>query len=171
MDHPRPDNRSSNDGPRTGAAVTGRSYLPRQRGTPISTKDTDIKLRIFNLCSWGGIVALALTALGWLIAGLLPLPLGPSNSMHSVVDFYTSHSTRRMIGFVLSTLGVCFLMPLVGVITIHMLRMERRLPLMAFIQLGAGSVTMFINLGSGTPTTATSATPSTAASAFSTSDE
>jgi hypothetical protein len=37
-------------------------------------------------------------------------------------------------------------MPLVGVITMHMLRMERRLPLLAFIQLGVGSLTILINL-------------------------
>lgn len=104
------------------------------------------RLRIFNLSSWCGVVALLVTLVGWLIAGLLPLPLGPSDDVATVVNFYSTDSTRRMCGFVLSGLGVCFIMPLVGVITMHMVRMERRLPLLAAIQLGAGSVTMLINL-------------------------
>ncbi len=108
--------------------------------------DDQIRLRIFNLCSWGGIAALLVTLTGWLIAGLLPLPLGPSNTLHQVVEFYSTDSTRRMIGFVMATLGVCFAMPMVGVITVHMLRMERRLPVLSLIQLGSGSVTILINL-------------------------
>lgn len=108
--------------------------------------DARTKLRVFNFCSWGGLAALLITLVGWLIAGLLPLPLGPSSSMNTVVEFYSTDSTRRMVGFVLATLGVCCAMPMVGVITIHMLRMERRLPLLALIQLGAGSVTILINL-------------------------
>lgn len=108
--------------------------------------DDRTKLRIFNLCSWGGLAALVITLIGWLVAGLLPLPLGPSNTLSDVVAFYSSDSTRRMVGFVLATLGVCFAMPMVGVISIHMLRMERRLPLLSLIQLGSGSVTILINL-------------------------
>ncbi len=108
--------------------------------------DAQLKLRIFNLCSWGGVAALVITLIGWLLAGLLPLPLGPSNSMHDVVAFYSGHGPWRMMGFVLATLGVCCAMPLVGVITMHMMRMERRLPLLAVIQLGIGSVTILINL-------------------------
>ncbi len=107
---------------------------------------TTTRLRILNVCSWGGIVALAITLVGWLIAGLLPLPLGPSDSMSTVAHFYGTHGTRRELGFMLGTLGVCFLMPLVGVITVHMARSEGRLPLLAVIQLGTGSVTMLINL-------------------------
>ncbi|MFT4262241.1 MAG: hypothetical protein QM572_02570 [Nocardioides sp.] len=106
----------------------------------------DTRLRLLNLCSLGGFVALGSTLAGWLIAGLLPLPLGPSDSQPEVFDFYTSDSTRRMIGFVLATVGICFIFPLVGVISMHMMRMEGRLPLLSFLQLGAGSVTMFINL-------------------------
>jgi hypothetical protein len=104
------------------------------------------RLKVLNVCSWGGVAALAITLTGWLIAGLLPLPLGPADSMAEVVEFYSTSTTRRMTGFVMATLGVCCLMPLVGVITVHMLRMEGRVPILSFIQLGVGSVTMFINL-------------------------
>lgn len=108
--------------------------------------DARNKLWIFNVCSWGGVAAVLITLIGWSVAGLLPLPLGPSSSMQDVVAFYSTDSTRRMFGFVLATLGVCFALPTVGVITMHMHRMERRLPLLSLIQLGAGSVTVLINL-------------------------
>jgi len=49
--------------------------------------DARTKLWIFNLCSWGGVAAVLITLIGWLVAGLLPLPLGPSNSMQDVVAF------------------------------------------------------------------------------------
>lgn len=113
--------------------------------------DAQPRLRIFNLCSWGGLSALVVTLIGWLIAGLLPLPLGPSSSLHDVVAFYPSDSSRRMVGFVLATLGVSCAMPMIGVITMHMTRMERRLPLLALIQRGTGSVTMLINLLASMP--------------------
>jgi hypothetical protein len=104
------------------------------------------RLRILNLCSWGGIAALVITLAGWLMAGLLPLPLGPSDSPAKVVDFYSTHHVLKMSGFMLAGLGVCLLMPLVGVISVHMMRVEGRVPLLSFIQLGVGSVTMLINL-------------------------
>lgn len=106
----------------------------------------DARLKVLNTCAWGGVAALGLTLVGWLIAGVLPLPLGPSDDVGDVVAFYSTDTNRKMAGFVLATLGVCLLMPLVGVISVHMLRMEGRIPLLAFIQLGAGSVTMLINL-------------------------
>ena len=112
----------------------------------MSDDDALIKLRIFNFCSWGGLAAVLVTLAGWLIAGLLPLPLGPSNTMEEVVGFYTTDTTRRMFGFMLSTLGVCLALPLIGLITMHMQRMERRLPLLSLIQLCAGAVTVMINL-------------------------
>ncbi|WP_228032090.1 hypothetical protein [Mycolicibacterium sp. P9-22] len=108
--------------------------------------DARLKLRIFNICSLGGVAAVVITLIGWLIAGLLPLPLGPANTMQEVVDFYTTDTTRRMFGFMLSTLGVCFALPLIGIITMHMQRMERRLPVLSMIQLCAGAVTVMINL-------------------------
>lgn len=104
------------------------------------------RLRILNLCSWGGIAALSITLIGWLMAGLLPLPLGPSASADKVVSFYSSHHALKMTGFMLATLGVCLAMPLVGVITVHMIRIEKRFPLLSLIQLGVGSITMLINL-------------------------
>jgi len=104
------------------------------------------RLRILNLCSWGGIAALTITLIGWLMAGLLPLPLGPSDSPAHVVEFYSTHHVLKMSGFVVATLGVSLLMPLVGVITIHMMRVEGRTPVLSLIQLGVGSITMLINL-------------------------
>lgn len=113
-----------------------------ERAQPMPHGDARLKLRIFNICSGGGVAAVAITLIGWLIAGLLPLPLGPANTMQEVVDFYTTDTTRRMFGFMLSTLGVCLALPLIGIITMHMQRMERRLPVLSMVRLCAGAVTL-----------------------------
>ncbi|MBF6149516.1 hypothetical protein IU505_29800 [Nocardia nova] len=45
-----------------------------------------------------------------------------------------------MTGFVIAQLGIAFTIPLVAVITIHLLRMEGRIPILAFVQMVAGTV-------------------------------
>ncbi|MGW4124983.1 hypothetical protein [Nocardia sp. NPDC004711] len=101
---------------------------------------TDTKKRILNACSMTGLVTLLVSLLGWLIAGVLPLPLGPSHSTQRVVDFYSDGGTVRMTGFVIAQLGIAFTIPLVTVITIHLLRVEGRIPILAFVQMVAGTV-------------------------------
>lgn len=105
-----------------------------------------MRLRILNICSWAGVAAVVVTLAGWLLAGLLPLPLGPSKSAVEVAHFYGTHTTLRMLGFTIATLGICLLMPLVGVVAVHMNRAEGRAPFLTWVQLGTGSVTMLINL-------------------------
>jgi hypothetical protein len=80
------------------------------------------------------------TLIGFLIAGLLPLPLGPSDSTEKVVNFY-SHDTRVAAGLVIATLGLCLVFPLIALIGVHMVRMEGRTPILTFLQLIAGSAT------------------------------
>ncbi|MEV5835628.1 hypothetical protein [Nocardia sp. NPDC052112] len=101
---------------------------------------TDTKQRILNACSITGLVTLIVTLLGWLVAGVLPLPLGPSHSTRSVVDFYSDGGALRMVGLVVAQLGIAFTIPLVTVITIHLLRVEGRIPILAFVQMVAGTV-------------------------------
>ncbi|MGW5514393.1 hypothetical protein [Nocardia africana] len=101
---------------------------------------TNTKERVLNACSITGLVTLVVTLLGWLIAGVLPLPLGPSYSTQRVVDFYSDGGTLRMAGLVIAQLGIAFTIPLVTVITIHLLRVEGRIPILAFVQMVAGTV-------------------------------
>jgi hypothetical protein len=80
------------------------------------------------------------TAIGFLIAGVLPLPLGANSTVDQVVRFY-SHTTRVPAGLVIVSLGLCLVFPLIAVIAVHMMRMEGRTPILTFLQLVTGAAT------------------------------
>lgn len=101
---------------------------------------------LLNLAALGGPLAVIVTLAGWLIAGMLPLPMGPSRSTASVVHFFTGNADRVMAGFVLASLGVVLMLPMIALISVHLLRLEGRIPLMSFTQLGAGATTVLINM-------------------------
>jgi hypothetical protein len=93
-----------------------------------------------RLCAWSGPAAVAVALVGWLIAGVLPLPLGSSSTTDEVVAFY-GHDTRVLIGLVIAQLGVCLVFPLIALITLAMLRIEGRTPLLTIIQAVTGAAT------------------------------
>jgi hypothetical protein len=97
--------------------------------------------RIQVLSAWTGPAAVVVAFIGWLIAGVLPLPLGPGSTTGQVVEFY-SHDTRVMAGLVIASIGVCLVFPLIAVIAVQMLRMERgRPPVLTLIQVLTGAAT------------------------------
>jgi hypothetical protein len=102
--------------------------------------------RVLDIAALGGPAALVVTLLGWLLAGMLPLPMGPASSTNDVVAFFTDEPHRVMAGFVLSSVGVVLMVPMLALISVHMLRMEGRLPLLAFSQLLVAAVTVVINM-------------------------
>jgi len=102
--------------------------------------------RILNVCALGGPAAVLVTLVGWLIAGVLPLPMGPSAPISEVREFYLGNPTVTGAGFVISSLGIVLYAPLLAVITTHMLRIEGRRPVLAFTQLATGTATLLINV-------------------------
>lgn len=102
--------------------------------------------RILDHAALGGPAALVVTLTGWLISGMLPLPMGPGSSTSDVVGFFTDDPNRVMAGFVLSSIGVVLMLPMLALISVHLLRMEGRVPLMAFTQILAAAVTVVINM-------------------------
>lgn len=96
--------------------------------------------RIQLLCAWSGPAVVVLALIGFLIAGVLPLPLGPSHTTAKVVSFY-SHDTRAAVGLIIATLGMCLVFPLIALIGVHMVRMEGRTPILTFLQLITGAAT------------------------------
>jgi hypothetical protein len=56
------------------------------------------------------------------------------------VNFY-SHDTRVIAGLVISTIGVCFVFPLIAIIGVRMVWMEGRTPILTFLQLITGAAT------------------------------
>ena len=95
--------------------------------------------RILTICAWAGPATVVVTLIGWLIAGVLPIPLGSESSVQEVVDFY-SH-TRVLVGLMISSVGICLVFPLIAVIGVHMVRMEGRTPILTFLQLITGAAT------------------------------
>ena len=102
--------------------------------------------KILDYAALGGPAAAAVTLVGWLISGMLPLPMGPGESSVDVVSFFTDEPNRVMAGFVVSSIGVVLMVPMLALISVHLLRVEGRVPLMAFTQLLAAAVTVVINL-------------------------
>ncbi|MGU3500967.1 hypothetical protein [Mycobacterium sp. C31M] len=80
------------------------------------------------------------TLFGWLIAGILPIPLGSSSTTEEVVGFY-ANDTRVLFGLVIAQLGICLVFPLIGLIGYYMLRIEGRHPILTLIQLVTGAAT------------------------------
>jgi hypothetical protein len=99
-----------------------------------------VSKRIQLLCAWSGPAVLVVTLIGFLIAGVLPLPLGPDDTTEEVVNFY-SHDTRVAAGLVIATLGLSLIFPLIALIGVHMVRMEGRTPILTFLQLVTGAAT------------------------------
>ncbi|HTP26123.1 MAG TPA: hypothetical protein VMK12_10740 [Anaeromyxobacteraceae bacterium] len=104
-------------------------------------RENSITRRIQLLCAACGPAAIVLAFIGWLLAGLLPLPLGAHNTEAEVVAFYRDHSTAVRAGLVLAGIGLGGVLPLVGVISVQMMRMEGRYPILSFIQLACGAGT------------------------------
>jgi hypothetical protein len=96
--------------------------------------------RVLTLCAWAGPATVVIALIGWLVAGVLPIPLGPESSVEQVVDFY-NQGPRVIAGLAISTLGICLVFPLIAVIGAHMVRMEGRTPILTFLQLITGAAT------------------------------
>jgi hypothetical protein len=95
--------------------------------------------RVLSLCAWAGPATVVVALIGWLVAGVLPIPLGPDSSVQDVVDFYGQ--TRVLVGMAIASVGICLVFPLIAVIGVHMVRMEGRTPILTFLQLITGAAT------------------------------
>jgi hypothetical protein len=102
--------------------------------------------KIADHAAWTGPLALVVTLVGWLLAGMLPLPLGPGESTDEIVAFFVDDATRVRAGFVISSVGVVLMLPMLALISVHIYRMERGVPLLSFLQLITAAATMVINM-------------------------
>ncbi|MCD2189587.1 hypothetical protein [Actinomycetospora soli] len=93
-------------------------------------------------CAWSGLVALVVALVGFTVAGVLPFPPGADLSAEQTVRFYADDPAGARIGFMLASVGVGLVAPLIGVIAVQMLRMEGRTPILTFTQMVLGAVTV-----------------------------
>src|SRR5690606_21103415 len=89
---------------------------------------------------WCGPLAILLTLISWLIAGLLPFPLGPGHSADAVVQFY-SRGTHVTMGIVFTSVSLGLIMPLVAGMSYVMWKAEEDAPILTLVQLVSGTVT------------------------------
>lgn len=101
---------------------------------------TPIARKTLLICGWCGPLAIIISLVGWLIAGLLPFPLGPEHSADEVARFYAG-GTQVTMGIVISSVSLGLVMPLVAGITFVMWRSESEAPLLTLVQLVSGTVT------------------------------
>lgn len=94
---------------------------------------------VLTVCGWCGPLTVAVASIGWLLAGVLPFPLGPSQSSTEVVSFYAS-GVRVPMGLAVASVGLSLVIPLVAGVGYVMIRQRASL-LLALVQLVTGTVT------------------------------
>lgn len=96
-----------------------------------------------KLCAWSGLAALGIFFAALLIAQFLPIP-SPALTQEQVVAMYQGNTTGIRIGMLMILICSVLFVPFVGVISIHLRRIEGGTPIMAYIQLSAGTVGILI---------------------------
>lgn len=91
-------------------------------------------------CGWCGPATVIIAFAGWLIAGVLPFPLGPGHGVDEVVGFYSGGVAVPM-GIAIASIGVCLVIPLVAGITFVMWRSKGCSEILSFVQIVSGCVT------------------------------
>lgn len=102
--------------------------------------------KLADYAALSGPLAVVVTLVGWLIAGFLPLPIGPGDEQE-VARFFLDNSTRVKVGFLIGSVGVVLMIPQLALISLHLRRMEPTgMPLLAVIQVISATVTVVINM-------------------------
>jgi hypothetical protein len=104
-------------------------------------RDNAVTKKIMFACAACGPGMIVIAFLGWFLAGVLPVPLGAHNTPEEVVAFYRDNSMTVRTGLVIAAIGLGGIFPLVAVISMQMMRMEGRYPILSFLQFVCGSAT------------------------------
>lgn len=99
-----------------------------------------MSLRNQLLCAWCGPLFLGLFGLGyWVCARYLP-PHSPDASAEAIAAIFQSQASMIRVGQVLLQIASAFTVPFAAVISIQLMRIEGRQPVLAYSQLGSGIV-------------------------------
>ncbi|QZT59571.1 hypothetical protein [Mycolicibacterium austroafricanum] len=95
---------------------------------------------VLRVCGWCGPLTLVVTFVGWLLAGVLPFPLGPSDSADELVAYYGA-GLHVSIGFAIATVGISLVTPLIAALSHLMFTGSPESRLLSLIQAVSGAVT------------------------------
>jgi hypothetical protein len=96
--------------------------------------------RLQLACTSGAFVAPVVALIAFFGSGVFP-PHAAWHSAANVARFYRHHSELKMVGLFVGFVAISLVGPLIAVISLQLLRIEGRHPIMAFLQLVAGAVT------------------------------
>lgn len=96
------------------------------------------------ICAWAGPLCLVLFIIGmWPLAQFLP-PLSPNDSANEIVAIYQADPIAIRLGILFMLTSGALQGPYAAAISIQMMRIEGKNPIMSYVQLGAGAVAMLV---------------------------
>lgn len=98
-----------------------------------------VSAKIQKWCAWGGVANMTVYCIGMLFAHFLPVP-SPALSADQVAAMFQENTTGIRIGSIFMLASGFFLVPLIGLISAFMKRIEGDMPIMAYGQLAAGAL-------------------------------
>jgi hypothetical protein len=103
---------------------------------------------IQRVVAWSGSITLIGCLIGFIMAGLLPIPPGANLSADEIAQFYSSDTTMIRIGLLLINISMCFFAPMIALTTDLMLRIAGAPRVLAYLQAIAGvAVVIFASAG------------------------
>jgi len=100
-----------------------------------------------RLFTWSGIVGVVLFFVGFVFAGFIPPP-SPSLTPTAVAAHYVEHANGVRFGMVLTLISGMFVMPMVGVMSAQIRRIQGISSAVVYAQISAGAAgTVFFFLG------------------------
>jgi len=104
-----------------------------------NTKSQSPHAAIQMMCTWSAVIGIVLFFFAIFLAGFIPLP-SPSLTQDQVVAMYQGNTNNIRIGMELMMASGMFLMPMVGVISVQLKRIEGTHTALANTQLCAGAI-------------------------------
>ena len=105
------------------------------------------RFAVERLFAWSGLVGVVVFFLGFVVAGFIPPP-SPSRTPTAVGAYYVQHANGVRFGMVLTLISGMFVMPMVGVISAQIRRMQGMSSAVVYAQISAGAVgVVFFFLG------------------------
>jgi hypothetical protein len=101
-------------------------------------------LRWQSIAAWCGPLFVVTFVLFWGWIGHNLPPAGPGLTADQVAAHYRDNTTAIRIGFVASVISICFYMPWTAVLSARLARIEGPMPVMAFLQLIGGALTVMV---------------------------